>query len=244
LRNLNPTFPDSELPTALLLSIFLTKADGAHGATWSAPHSLVAVEGSEEFWRELDELSWKVIRRWQAEEIQQWSIEDDDPEEIYIEGITMVNREIREWSRKYWQDHENCHQIPEERFGDDSVMLWGQNFDGRVHHVVKEYQGQWTERRQITLMEELEEMDKLKKTRGAENRWEYTLGKREFQAIRKSVMKEKAREIRASHMGTEEIANAAMTLWVHTHYIVYGQAEKRRTIGDHLDLYEDFKAAI
>jgi hypothetical protein len=83
------------------------------------------ISGSKEFWTELDDLFWTAIRKWQAEEIQKWSIEDEDPEVIIMEGKATVNEKIRQWSEEYWRSHPECHQISEERFGNETVIRWG-----------------------------------------------------------------------------------------------------------------------
>jgi hypothetical protein len=98
------------------------------------------IPGSEDFWKELDDLSWAVIRKWQAEEIHKWSIEDDDPEEINTEGLATVIKENRKWPEEYWRNHPECHQISEERFRDETTRRWDQESGIRVFHIVKEYQ--------------------------------------------------------------------------------------------------------
>jgi hypothetical protein len=123
-------------------------------------------------------------------------------------------------------------------------MRWDRNFEGRIHHIVKEYQEQWTEGRQTIMMEGLEEMEKIRRMRNADIYWEDLLRKKEFKALSTTTIKKKAREIRASCMGAEEITNVAMRVWAHIHYIDQGQAEKRQHIRDHLELYEDFKEQI
>jgi hypothetical protein len=57
-------------------------------------------------------------------------------------------------------------------------------------------------------------------------------------------MKEEARKMRASSWGEDEFVWIAMRLWVYVQGKGFGQAEKRRHIKDHLELYEDFKAEL
>jgi hypothetical protein len=118
---------------------------------------------------------WKVIRKWQAEEIQKWSIEDEDPKEIIGDGARRVNKELKSWSAEFWRSHPECQQIPKEMFKKETTKHWDRDFGVRIERIVEEYQRQWTERRQTIMMERLEEMDKTKGMRNAEICWENLL---------------------------------------------------------------------
>jgi hypothetical protein len=118
--------------------------------------------GSGDFWRELDDLSWTFVRKWQAKDIHKWSIEDEDPEKIISEGMFAVDSEIKAWSEEYWRNHEKCHQISEERFVEETAKRWNYQLGGRIHGEVENYQKQWTDRRQHIMMERLEEMNKCR----------------------------------------------------------------------------------
>jgi hypothetical protein len=100
-----------------------------------------------------------------------------------------------ERSGRFWQEHP-------ERFTNETAKRWGQEFSGRVDHIVKKYQEQWTERRQNIMMEELEEMDKTRNMRNAEIRWENLLRKKEFEGMSVTTMnKSKGNQSRLRRTG-------------------------------------------
>jgi hypothetical protein len=55
------------------------------------------------------------------------------------------------------------------------------------------------------MMEEIEKIDKSQSMWKAKAGWKKLLKMQEFQAINLSMMKEKAREIRARYLGEEEV---------------------------------------
>jgi hypothetical protein len=124
------------------------------------------------------------------------------------------------------------------------MSLWRFQNVERMGYVVKEYLGQWTERRHTLWTEQLEQMDKAASVRSAENRWYETLQKKEFKEASLSVMKEKAKEIRANCWTTTKFETVAVRLWKHGRTRQTRQPKIRRVTSEHLNLDQDTKEWI
>jgi hypothetical protein len=195
-------------------------------------------EGCARYWKEFDSLTDTLIEGRKEEELIRWSVEDSESEQIREQGQKEIAEKFQDWLSTYWREHQECKQIPEERFISDATSLWKFQSVGKIEYRVKTYLKQWTERRQDLLTERLERIDHTPDMFKAERWWKLTMEMKEFREMDRSDPSRKAREIRATCTG---IWNIAAKLWLHARDEDYGQSERRANIRDHLNMYEDIR---
>jgi hypothetical protein len=199
-------------------------------------------ERCEQYWTEFEACTRERTEEWMQQKLIEWSVEDSELEKLREEAIEGIACSFRVWLIDYWCKHQVvCSGIPDGVFVSEAVSQWEFQHREGIEARVKKYLGPWTERRQEIWMEELEEMDKTKSLCKAEGRWHTALKKKEFRDVSLGMMKEKARAIRASCMGSREFETIAMRIWRYIHRWNDEQAGKRQKIRDHLELYEDVK---
>jgi hypothetical protein len=193
---------------------------------------------SQEFHQKVQEKVNAALQEWSEIELQNWSIEESDPKEIRRQGKEMAKEALDKCASKYLFRHEDCQILSLEQFLEETYTRWRREHGGRIDYLIAQYQGQWTERRQAMLTEEVERIDKAKSMVKAEHRWENLLTQPEFKAVDTSVIKRQAREIRANNLKVEDQFNIAQRI---VRYLEVNQrlcgGEKRSDVLQHLEMY-------
>jgi Glu-tRNA(Gln) amidotransferase subunit E-like FAD-binding protein len=110
-------------------------------------------EDCKQYWRNSKEKD----RIWMEQELPRLSIDDSKAEEVISQAMGGIASQFVAWVNEYWdQNQEILEGISKSEFLEETRKCWQYKKEPSVEYQVKQYLGQWMERRQVELTDAIE----------------------------------------------------------------------------------------